>query len=52
MWRNKMSTKLKDLLSENVENRVSLTRIEAILENLAPQLSEAEQTNWLAPMLN
>jgi len=43
MWRNKMSTKLKDLLSENVENRVSLTRIEAILEDLAPQLSEAEQ---------
>jgi len=38
-----MSTKLKDLLVENVENRVSLTRIEAILEDLAPQLSEAEQ---------
>ncbi len=37
---------LKDLLSEvtsQVPRRVQLTRVEAILENIAPQLSEKEQ---------
>ncbi len=38
-----MSTKLKDLIVENVENRVNLMRVEAILEDLAPQLSQADQ---------
>ncbi len=38
--------KLKELLSEitnQVPRRVQLMRVEAILENLAPQLSESEQ---------
>jgi O6-methylguanine-DNA--protein-cysteine methyltransferase len=38
--------KLKDLLSEvtsQVPRRVELMRVEAILENIAPKLSEAEQ---------
>ena len=38
--------KLKDLLSEvtsQAPRRVELMRLEAILENLAPKLSEAEQ---------
>jgi len=45
MWRNKMA-QLKDLLSEvtsQVPRRVQLMRVEAVLENLAPQLKEADQ---------
>jgi hypothetical protein len=38
-----MSTLLKDLIKENVENRVDLMRIEGILEDLAPQLSQKDQ---------
>jgi len=38
-------TKLVDLLMENtVEQRVNLIRIETILGNLAPQLSESDKT--------
>jgi len=45
MWRNKMAL-LKDLLSEvtsQVPRRVQLMRVEAVLENIAPQLKEADQ---------
>ena len=38
-----MSTKLKHLIAENIENRINLMRVEAILENLAPQLSQDDQ---------
>ena len=41
-----MAIKLKDLLSEStsqVTRRVELMRVEAILETLAPKLSESEQ---------
>lgn len=41
-----MSIKMKDLINEDTattSNRVSLMRVEAILENVAPQLSEKDQ---------
>mgnify|MGYP003644787420 CR=1 FL=1 len=43
MWRNKMSTRLRDLLNEEVTRRVTLTRVDAILEDFAPQLKEKDQ---------
>jgi len=45
MWRNKMA-QLKDLLNEvtnQVPRRVQLMRVEAVLENIAPKLKEADQ---------
>ena len=38
-----MSALLRDLISENVENRVDLMCIEGILEDLAPQLGQKDQ---------
>ena len=46
MWRNKMSIRMRDLIQEDtsmVSQRVNLMRVEAVLENLAPKLSEKEQ---------
>jgi hypothetical protein len=43
MWRNKMSTKLKDLLLEETERRVSLVALESHLAELSTKLSEADQ---------
>lgn len=38
-----MRTRLKDLLSENTTNRISLHRVEAVLENVASQLNQKDQ---------
>lgn len=38
-----MSSRLKDLLLEGTTNRVSLERVNAVLENLAPKLNKKEQ---------
>ncbi len=38
-----MGTQLTQILMENTENRVSLIRLEAVMENLVGKLSEKEQ---------
>jgi L-rhamnose mutarotase len=46
MWRNNMSIRIRDLIAEDTgttSNRVQLMRVEVILEELAPKLSEKDQ---------
>lgn len=38
-----MSSRLKDLIMEGTTNRVSLHRLDAILEDIAPKLGKKEQ---------
>lgn len=49
MWRNKMSLLLKDLLRENMERRLNLMKVQAIMEKVLPEISK-EQANKLSEL--
>lgn len=44
-----MSTLLKNIINETVENRVSLTRVDALIAKIGEELSEADQKKLAEP---
>lgn len=46
-----MTIKLKDLINEAVENRISLTKVSALLEKASEELSEKEREKLAEPFV-